>query len=422
MLIALVASVQASAPNIRINEVYYDPPSRSADEHSEEFIELFVVNGGIDPSFWYINDWDNDPWEIPTSCPIVAAGEFIVIHIGSGTEDSEGPVYHFYMGETSGQLSNIGDPISLHEDNDSLHDRNVDLAHDFMTYEGGTDSDLQAASPWAGWPNDGVDPTDEGATAPENMGKSVQLLGEDLDNGSNWAAGPPTEGSANSLVPDIQWASSIADAKSLPDGTVVGVTATVHTPIGFLNYERRQFWLQDSTAGIVVDNTPELTTQSYSPGDVVCVTGTLFTSTGVRLLSIEGDPGDPVGTYTLEPFQTLTVEGFRDSVVDGTDEFQSELIRLSNVCFDGSSPSVWATDTSYRIRDVASAPGSATAYIRIEDGSELVGKPVPDGVSFTVQGEASRYYDYPRIMPRYVTDIIPSEATGIGKHDWEEYE
>lgn len=419
----ILASLTAfgGAKNIRINEVYYDPPGGAAEERFHEFIELYVVEGGFDPSYWYVTDWDaGSYWEIPPSCPVVNTGEFIVIHIGPGENVDTGPVYHFYMNSSESKLSNLGEPISLHEDNDSSHDRLVDRAHDFMVYNGGTDTELALCSPWAGWPNDGVNPTDPGPSAPADQGKSVQLIGEDLDNGSNWKAGPPTVGAPNSVIPVVQWAADLAQVKALADGTVVGATAVVHTPIGLINFERRQFWLQDHTAGILIDNTPEMTTRNYAEGDVLCVTGTLMTERRVRQIVLEGDPGAPVGTAPLQSVQPLTVAEYRESVLNGSDEYQSELIQLTRVFFDATPPSRWQANTSYRIRDAAYGIGSATAYIRIEDGCELVGESVPKR-AFHIVGQSSRYDSYPRILPRYLSDISFDQVSCVAEEEFAEY-
>ena len=417
-----VSGAVAASGNLRINEVYYDPPVASAEEHLFEFIELYVVCGGLDPSFWYLTDWDeSNAWQIPASCPVVATGEYIVVHIGPGTDDNDGPVYHYYMGRSSGQLSNLGDPLSLHEDQDSTHARESDPVHDFMTYEGGTDPELESACPWAGWPNDGTDPTDSGTHIASNLGQSAQLMGADLDNGSNWEAAFPTPGADNSRYAPVHWAMNIEDAKSNADGCVVGVTATVHTPIGLLNFERRQFWVQDFSGGIVVDNTPERTLRPYACGDVLSLTGSLRTSAGVRELVLQGDPGAPIGHREMESAKSLTISEFRASVVDGSDEYQSELVSFDNVLFDDSVPRSWKQDTSYRIRQAGSPVGSATAYIRIEDGCELVGREPPQQGPFAVIGEASRFYDYPRILPRFSTDVFQVSQSEVQREVWQEY-
>lgn len=189
------ASIQG-AMNIRINEIKYDAPG--GDTPDDEYIELYVVEGGIDPSFWYVTDWDsNNYWEIPASCPTVLTGEFLVIHLGSGSNDYVGPVYHFYVGETTAHLTNLGEPLSLCEDNDGTHDRLTDTTHDFVAY--GDFLVSFSSSRLQGWPNDGTTPTDFIEPTGAEY-ESLQLIGSDLDNSSNWRSATPTVGKKNELI------------------------------------------------------------------------------------------------------------------------------------------------------------------------------------------------------------------------------
>lgn len=184
-------------PKIQVNEINYNSQGEEGPE--DEYIELFVVVGAIDPSYWYVTDWDtNNHWMIPDSCPVVSTGEFIVIHLGSGTNDNIGPVYHYYMSETSPQLSNLGEPLTLFEDTDAVHNRSSDVAHDFVAYGTFTEDELTGADPWCGWPNDGDSPLDF-----IDIGvnyESLQLIGEDINSRTNWHSANPTPSEPNKLI------------------------------------------------------------------------------------------------------------------------------------------------------------------------------------------------------------------------------
>lgn len=187
-ILIVFASSNAFAGKIRINEIYYDPPSLASEEVDSEFIELYVVEGGFDPSGWYILDWDNDhkKWTIPASCPQVNSGDYIVLHLGKGADYDSAAARHFYIGETSSKLSNSGDPVGLRDDKD--------VPQDFVSYEGGTDSEL-AGYDFCLWPNDGKEPLDGGLEA--GSGFSLQFSGDDFDNSKNWIVAEPTCGYQN---------------------------------------------------------------------------------------------------------------------------------------------------------------------------------------------------------------------------------
>jgi len=205
----LFISFSVSAGKIRINEIYYDPPGLSSTEVDSEFIELYVVEGGFDPSGWYLLDWDSDhkKWAVPDSCPQVKTGDYIVFHFGKGTNYDSSGAYHFYMGETSSKLSNSGDPIGLRDDKD--------VPRDFVTYEGGTDSEL-TGSDFCLWPNDGVKPTGTELEVPSDSGSSMQFSGDNIDNSRNWIIAEPTCGYKNIKKETVSKPSEVMDISSTP--------------------------------------------------------------------------------------------------------------------------------------------------------------------------------------------------------------
>ncbi|MFW9903265.1 MAG: hypothetical protein ACFFFH_02955 [Candidatus Thorarchaeota archaeon] len=184
---------------MRLNEIKYETQEHRVEWAGDEYIELLVLEGGFDPSYWYVTDWDDDNyWEIPASCPTVSPNEFIVIHIGIGTNDNDGPIYHYYMNEYIESLDDQGESITLFEDNDSEHNREEDTAHDFVAY--GSFSERESiGNAWCGWPNNG-NTTTHSIEWKGNRYESLQLFGEDLDNSSNWYPANSTLGRENILL------------------------------------------------------------------------------------------------------------------------------------------------------------------------------------------------------------------------------
>lgn len=201
------------AGKIRINEIYYDPPSLASEEVDGEFIELYVIEGGFDPSGWYVLDWDDDhkKWVIPDLCPYINSGDYIVLHLGKGADYDSSTARHFYIGETSSKLSNSGDPIGLRDDKD--------VPQDFVSYDGGTDSELKS-SDFCLWPNDGKNPLDYGLEA--DSGFSLQFSGDDLDNSKNWIVAEPTCGYQNVRREIVSKPSEAASVSVTPQPFVLG--------------------------------------------------------------------------------------------------------------------------------------------------------------------------------------------------------
>ncbi|MDD5772907.1 MAG: lamin tail domain-containing protein [bacterium] len=211
---ALLTSASAFAGKIRINEIYYDPPGVSSTEVDSEFIELYVVEGGFDPSGWYLLDWDSDhkKWAVPDSCPQVQTGDYIVFHFGKGANYDSSGVYHFYMGEASSKLSNSGDPIGLRDDKD--------IPRDFVTYKGGTDSEL-TANDYCSWPNDGLKPLGTELEVPSDSGFSLQFSGDNIDNSKNWIIAEPTCGYENVKKEIVSKPSDVTDILASPQPFII---------------------------------------------------------------------------------------------------------------------------------------------------------------------------------------------------------
>ncbi|UCG01619.1 MAG: hypothetical protein JSW11_18665 [Candidatus Heimdallarchaeota archaeon] len=185
---------------IRINEIKYEIQELRVEWAKDEYIELLVIEGGFDPSYWYVTNGGNDNfWEIPSSCPLVSSNDIIVIHLGVGVNDNDGPVFHFYMNEIAEQLTNHGDSISLFEDNDSLHNLSEDTAHDFVAFGITTEDKIDLKRSWGNWPNNGKIVT-ETIKWELNRHESLQLIGNDLDNSDNWFPAKITPGRSNKLI------------------------------------------------------------------------------------------------------------------------------------------------------------------------------------------------------------------------------
>ena len=90
-----------------INEVMYNETKRGSD--NDEFIELYVKEKGNLEGF-IISDQDCNYYQFP-NCE-VEKGDYVIFHIGEGTNSCTGAVKHFYKG-SSPYLNNDKDDILL---------------------------------------------------------------------------------------------------------------------------------------------------------------------------------------------------------------------------------------------------------------------------------------------------------------------
>jgi predicted RNase H-like HicB family nuclease len=187
-------SLEASSTTLIINEVLYDP---SGDEASGEFVEIYVQSSPGNLNGYELTDQDDHTYTFPSFTP--SDGDYIVVHTGTGTDDTDSPVIHLYWGRGSGVWNNDGDDVLLTDGT------NVD----YIAYESGTAiNDPPSGLSWSG-----TNPSNSGTE-----GTSVSLInnGVDGDTGNDWEKsgttdtyGPTTEGADNNEDPTTITLSSL---------------------------------------------------------------------------------------------------------------------------------------------------------------------------------------------------------------------
>ncbi|NOZ06357.1 MAG: lamin tail domain-containing protein [Chloroflexi bacterium] len=178
----------AASSTVVINEVLYDRSSSNGGE----FVELYALTDTT-VTGWQLTDQDVLTYTFPALT--VAAGEYIVVHIASGSNDLTGPVYHLYTNKyTGGVFNNPGDDTTLLD--------STGTCVDYVAYENGAAIDPPPTGcTWTGSPN----PTNGNHT-----GTSIALCanGTDTDATTDWGESgtcgtyaPDTEGFDNNQDP-----------------------------------------------------------------------------------------------------------------------------------------------------------------------------------------------------------------------------
>jgi|GEM_PF-5465853 len=107
-LLLFFSSVALGGSNsLVINEFLFDP---SGSDLGNEWVE-FIAKSDVNLSNWQFTDNDGHVYTLPNFS--LKAGEIVVLHIGTGTDDLEGPVYHLYTGVDESWLDNDGDDLLL---------------------------------------------------------------------------------------------------------------------------------------------------------------------------------------------------------------------------------------------------------------------------------------------------------------------
>jgi len=98
-----------SSAEMKINEVMYQQITSGTG--NEEFIEFYVTKSG-DLKNYLFTDQDQKTHHYRFPKHSVSQGDYVILHIGSGTDSVSGNVHHFYLG-SSEILNNTGDEILL---------------------------------------------------------------------------------------------------------------------------------------------------------------------------------------------------------------------------------------------------------------------------------------------------------------------
>ncbi len=191
---------------------------------------------------------------------------------------------------------------------------------------------------------------------------------------------------------------TVAQARALPDGTLVTVTGVVTRAEGRLTR------LQDDTAGIAVFQAfgglrDAVDAGTVAGGDSLRVTGTLASFNGLRQITPSG-PSPRFEVLSRDNTLPAPVRLTLAELADGGEAVESELVLVNGLTVQ-TTDETFQPDTSYPVTD-----GTATAVLRTpgEGDGLLDGEPVPGGpVAFVgVVGEFRGEYQ-----------LVPVEATDL---------
>jgi hypothetical protein len=196
---------------------------------------------------------------------------------------------------------------------------------------------------------------------------------------------------------------SIAQARTLPLGTVVTVNATATTPSGWLESSSfdKGFALQDHGAGIYVSVAVDL---EIAVRTRAVVTGELRDSFGLLTLV----PADPTQVVVHGQGPDIQPALLATGAVDESSE--GSLVRVVATVTQAPVPDL-PFGFIFRVDD---GSGELTIFVSTQPGIDLTGLVVGQTVSVTgFSGQFDTHYE---INPRFQSDIavLAGDATGRG--------
>jgi len=174
-------------------------------DHSNEWVELYVISGGTDLGSGglglILSDQDGNSKTFPSFTP--ATGDYIVVHITSGTDDTvktdnNAGYWDLYMGKGAGIFDDSDDDVLLTMA-DGMDDGTDPDPLDYAEFGSTGDDDIPASNPYnIAWT--GTNPSAPGS------GATISRIpnGKDSDATGDWTvtgSGDTTEGGEN--VPEF---------------------------------------------------------------------------------------------------------------------------------------------------------------------------------------------------------------------------
>lgn len=198
-------------------------------------------------------------------------------------------------------------------------------------------------------------------------------------------------------------------AEGRMDGTVYRITGEViitHLQQAY----RGQFYIQDETAALLIDDAAGTVETSYELYDgITGFTGTFTAFQNMFQIIPTADPGEPSSTgNTIEPLEV--------TLADLTENHQGMLVVVRGVSFDDDNPETFVHNQSYAIYDA-----TGEGVIRTPNWAGLLdyfGMDVPSTPKDIIAVVHQRF-EVSRVQPRMQADFMDSEvATGPEPETW----
>ena len=374
-------SISFLSAQIVINEIDAD----TSGSDTAEFIELYSSNPNTSLD-GYIVVFYNGSDDKTTGDPVDLAGYstdsngfFVIGSTGMGTQIEKKP-------GGGGWLQNGADAVALYQDSASNFPNDTEITTtnliDVVIYDT-SDSDDSGLMNGLG----------ENTQWNENMNGSKDTESLQLQSDDTYAALTPTPGATNNAVQTITFAavSDVSTLRSGVDGNYYELTG--EAIVTYARTSRNQKYIQDSSGGILIDDTDGTITSTYVIGDgMTGLKGKLSEFRGVLQFIPQEDPGTASSTGNTIVINTVTIS---DLTTDH-EPYESEVVEIENVTITEADGTVtWASSTDYTITD--SANNSMTLRTNFYE-ADYVGELIPTG-NITFNALIGEYNGTPQVIP-----------------------
>lgn len=166
--------------------------------------------------------------------------------------------------------------------------------------------------------------------------------------------------------------------------TITGVSANGDNQLGNIRY------IQDATGGIPCYGVPTAFGSQVAIGDSVTMTGVLYDFNGLLEIS-------PTSSFTVHS-QVGAPTPMIIPITSANEPLEGRLLQIQNVTI--GSTGNFAGNTNYTLTN-----GGNTLQMRVSNGSNLIGTPIPTG-PVSVTGLLSQFNTSYQLLARMTTDIV----------------
>ena len=220
-----------------------------------------------------------------------------------------------------------------------------------------------------------------------------------VDN-SHQPLDPAVETSVTFTIPGNMEVNSIAELRAgAQDGTVYTLTSEAIVTMQLEN--RNQKYIQDDTAGILIDDNAGTITTAYNRYDgITGISGTLSTFRGMLQFVPSADPGAATSTDNTVTPQEITPQEFNAN----QEMYESELIRINNSMTDTTGN--WEGFTSYQFMTSDIPEDTYIVYTAFGDAN-YIDTTLPT-TNVDLVGVSTEFNGTAQLTPRDSDDIISS--------------
>ncbi|MCH8568514.1 MAG: chitobiase/beta-hexosaminidase C-terminal domain-containing protein [Balneolales bacterium] len=240
---------------------------------------------------------------------------------------------------------------------------------------------------------DGSEPTQSSTlyTGPINVTQNTTINAIAFSDG---LSASPVNTRTYTIEEEFETAATLAELRmGETDGTLYNFTGTA--VITHFRNNRNQKYIQDATAGVLIDDAPGVITQFYDRGTTISnVFGTLGLFQGGLQYVPQQDPGAPGQSQSITPVMT-TLAG-----IDGA--FESMLVRVEDVQFVESGP--FEVNNTYNLIDPSLGEDETFPFRTLFGEADYIGTEIPTG-TFTLTALVNNFNGTFRVVARDIEDL-----------------